>query len=85
VTDVYRVWSWEKSQFDKNVFKNYVRLFMRLKIESSGFPENVISLEERADWAAKYKDRYDIDIELGKVAYNPGLRHISKIALNSLW
>ena len=103
VTHLYRAWSWDEEQFDKNIFKDYIRLFMTLKIESSGFPAQISSEVHKQNWAAKYQDRYGIDINLGNVAYNPGkinyktastitilfntlgLRHISKIALNSLW
>jgi hypothetical protein len=34
---------------------------------------------------SEYKDTLGIEIDLDKVSWNPGLRHISKLLLNSLW
>jgi hypothetical protein len=33
----------------------------------------------------EYKERLGIDIDLNSVTFNPGLRYISKLLLNSLW
>ena len=55
---------------------------MKLKIESSDFPKNVQTLEEKLSFAQEYKDKLGIEIDINKVCLNPGLRHISKLALN---
>ena len=34
---------------------------------------------------SEYKERLGIDIDLNGVTFNPGLRYISKLLLNSLW
>lgn len=58
---------------------------MRLKVEASGFPPGVESDEQKAEFVKKYKDELGIEINLENVKYNPGLRYIAKICLNSLW
>ena len=79
----YRAWHYKEN--DEDLFKGYVRLFLKLKEEASGFPRGVETDEQKIEWAAEYKEKYGIDIDLGKVAKNPGLRYISKLMLNSLW
>ena len=55
---------------------------MKLKVESSGFPKNVQTREEKIAFAKEYKDKLGIEIYIDKFCFNPGLRHISKLALN---
>ena len=80
VTEVYRIWHWE--EWDDHIFQKYVQCFMKLKVESSGFPKNVQTLEEKLAFAQEYKEKLGIEIDIDKVCLNPGLRHISKLALN---
>lgn len=67
------------------IFKNYVRMLVKLKVEASGFPAEVVTEEQRIDFAEEYNIQYGIDIVPEHVHKNPGLRFISKIMLNSLW
>lgn len=55
---------------------------MKIKVESSGFPPDVQTTEEKIAFAAEYKNKLGVDIDINKVSFNPGLRHISKLALN---
>ena len=80
MTEVYRIWHWE--EWDDQIFQKYVQCFMKLKVESSGFPKNVRTLEEKLAFAQEYKDKLGIEIDIDKVCLNPELRHISKLALN---
>lgn len=41
--------------------------------------------EDKIRFKKEYFDKYGIDIDLDNVRYNPGLRHIAKLCLNSLW
>jgi hypothetical protein len=96
ITRCYRIWKY--NEFD-NLFKEYVQTFMKMKIESSGFPSNVQTTEEQNAWAKgglfsvyinkinvkEYMERLGIEIDMKNVELNPGLRHISKLLLNSLW
>lgn len=80
VTEFYRAWHYE--EWDDEIFKEYVRRFMKIKVESSGFPPDVQTIEEKLAFAAEYKNKLGVDIDIDKVSFNPGLRHISKLALN---
>lgn len=47
ITHCYRIWKYK--EFD-NLFKEYVQRFMKMKIESSGFPSTVETLEQKMEW-----------------------------------
>jgi len=75
-------------KFNFNIIKGRhgnFRLFLKIKIEASGFPENVKTDEDKINFKMEYKEKYGIDIDLDNVKKNPGLRHIAKLCLNSLW
>ncbi|KAL3095103.1 hypothetical protein niasHT_022812 [Heterodera trifolii] len=78
----YRAWHYEEEADD--LFKGYVRLFLKLKEEASGFPKGVETEEQKDMWREEYKEKYGIDIELAKVKKNPGLRTTSMARLKLL-
>jgi len=83
VTNVYRIWHFEHT--DNTMFKEYVRKFLKIKVQSSGFPANVSTEDEKVQWAQMYQREFGIEIDLDRITVNPGLRHMAKLALNSLW
>lgn len=68
-----------------HIFKDYVRMMLKLKVESSGFPNSVLTDEQKQNFASDYKMLYNVDLEPERIRKNPGLRFISKLMLNSLW
>ena len=79
VIKTYEVWHFDKSSDD--LFKGYVRRFMKIKLESSKY--DFKTKREETDFKLKIKKSLDIDVE--KLEFNAGLRSISKLCLNSLW
>ena len=79
VIEVYEVWHFAKTSDD--LFKEYIRRFMKIKLESSKY--DFKTKEEETIFKAKIKDSLDINVE--KFEYNAGLRSIAKLCLNSLW
>ena len=79
VLKVYEVWHFAKTSED--LFKGYIRRFMKIKLESSCY--NFKTKEEDASFKAKIKDSLDIEVE--NFEFNAGMRSIAKICLNSLW
>ena len=71
---IYEVQHFENTSND--LWKGYIRKFMKIKLETSQFD---CSEEEYRSKARK------LGIELEKLEFNPGLRFIAKICLNSLW
>ena len=80
---IYEVWHFNRTSED--LFKGYVKEFMRIKMESSKppmvGPEHVY--KSITEFRLVVKERLGID--LGEIKFNPGMRAISKLCLNSLW
>jgi hypothetical protein len=62
-----------------------VRQFLKIKVEASGYPKEVKTEEEKDAFIKTYKDKYGIELDKNNIKFNPGMRHIAKLALNSLW
>ena len=73
------VWHFNKSTDD--LFKGYIRRFMKIKLESRKY--DFKTKEEETNFKLKIKKSLDVDIE--KFEFNAGLRSISRLCLNSLW
>lgn len=80
---LYRVWQFDK--LDDNLFKPYVRQFLKLKVEASGWPPEVQNEEQKKAFIDEYHQRFGVKIDEANVDLNPGMRFIAKICLNSLW
>ena len=74
IVRIYDVWHFEQSSTD--LWKGYIRKFLKIKLETSKF---TCSEEEYRQKARQF------GIELDELQENPGLRFIAKICLNSLW
>ena len=75
ITRCYRIWSYSRTE---NLFKEYVKAFMKIKVEASGFPPGIETDEDKKKWAKEYRDRLEIDIDINNVKLNPGLRYMAK-------
>ena len=71
VRELYRVW--EFKEFDATLFADYVRDFMRLKIQATGFPENVATVEQKRAYLREIHRNEGIWVEPTDVNPNPGL------------
>ena len=67
------------------LFTGYINTFLKLKQQASGFPENVKSEEEKNRYIDKYFNHEGILLERDFIKKNPGLRSLSKLALNSFY
>lgn len=76
---VYEIYHFKKT---KNLFKSYIKTFMKLKEENGGF-EGTDS--EKIEYCKMWKDKMDIDIEPQNLCSNPGRKANAKLLLNSLW
>lgn len=89
VTKIYGRIYWENST--KNLFKDYMLSFLKVKQEASGWGgkcldgKQVETPEEKKAWVTKYAEEEGVVLDVDSVAFNPGLRAISKLCLNSLW
>ncbi len=85
------VWHYkEVSQYDgkdekTGLFTGYINLFLKLKIESSGYPSWVQTDSDRQKFIQDCFDREGIVLDADKIQKNPGLRSLAKLCLNSFW
>ena len=64
-----------------DLFKTYIRKFLKIKLEASGLPAHI-------DWetfARNHSERLGIILEREKMVRNEGMRAMAKLLLNSLW
>ena len=67
------------------MFSEYVNHFLKIKQESSGFPDWVKTHEDKVKYVNDYYEHEGIHLRIDKIKYNPGLRAFAKLCLNSLW
>jgi len=69
----------------KSLFKGYIKKFLKIKQEASGYPDWCKNDEDRETYIRQYDERQGIKLDPTKIEKNPGLRAIAKLCLNSLW
>ena len=67
------------------LFKDYVDTFLKIKQESSGYPKNVTTVEQKQQYVDEYLAVEGIQLDADKIEHNPGMRALSKLMLNSFW
>ena len=91
VLKVYEVYHYEKSsQYDPEtgqggLFAQQVDLFLKIKAEASGYPENVVTEADKDEFVTEFQKKCGVLLDKEKISPNPALRSISKICLNSFW
>jgi len=63
----------------------YVRCFMAMKIQASGWPTDCVTAEEKQKYVDDIKKFDGIVVNPDKIEKNPALRTLSKLILNSFW
>ncbi len=67
------------------MFVEYVKTFLRLKQQASGYPSNVVTDAERETYIREYFEKEGIQLDPEKIKHNAAQRAITKLILNSLW
>jgi hypothetical protein len=84
VTKVYRVLNYERS--DDTIFKQYIRQFQVVKLESSELPSEIRNNEEALKkFIAECKERFGIELDINKLVANKALSKIGKLMCNNAW
>ena len=90
VLHLYEVWHWERvADYDASttsggLFTDYIKTFLKIKQESSGWPLHCESADARARYLQEYREHEGIQLDSSKVMKTP-LRAVAKLLLNSLW
>ena len=83
VLNLHEVWHWEETTDE--LFKEYVDTFLKIKQEASGYPTWCVTDEQKQRYVDDYYEHEGIRLDPDKIEYNPGLRFLAKLMLNSLW
>ncbi|XP_054167862.1 uncharacterized protein LOC128965236 [Oppia nitens] len=84
INTIYEVLDYEKD-YSKNKFKIYIDMFLKIKQESSGWPEWCTSEDLKQQYIENYYEKEGVKLEYNKIQKNEALRYIAKLMLNSLW
>ena len=83
VLEIHEVWHWEETS--NELFSGYVNTFLKLKQEASGYPKHCVTDEQKQRYIDEYYEHEGVRLDPNKIGYNPGLRWVAKLMLNSLW
>ena len=76
---------WHFPVHTDELFKEYVNTFLKIKQEASGYPKDCVTDEQKQRYIDEYYEHEGIRLDPEKIKYNPGLRSLAKLMLNSLW
>ena len=82
VHKIYEVWNFDETTTE--MWKGYIKKFLKIKMESTKMffgPDCKYKSESEFKQIVQGK----LGIELGEIKFNPGMRAIAKLCLNSLW
>ena len=89
IVDIYEVWHYPKSahysQNGKGLFEDFINLWLKIKVENSGWPPEALTPEEKAAYLALYKEREGIELQEDTIEKNPGMRQTGKLMANCFW
>jgi len=82
---IHEVWNFPPEQRKTGFFAQYVNTWLKIKQESAGYPGNVTTPEQKADYVRNYKQKENISLNPSSIAKNPGRKATAKLMLNSFW
>ena len=83
ILQIHEVWRFP--QKTTTLFKEYLDTFAKIKLEASGYPKNCVTDEQKQAYVNDILENQGIQLDPAKIAYNPGLRALAKLMLNSFW
>ena len=82
---IHEVWNFPPEQRKTGLFATYVNTWLKIKQESAGYPGNVTTPEQKADYIRNYKHKENISLNPSSIAKSPGRKATAKLMLNSVW
>ena len=80
---IFEVWHFEKKS--NQLFKDYIDTFLKIKQETSDWPDGCQTDEARQSYLDNYERHEGIRLDPEKIKNNPGLRKVAKLKLNNFW
>ena len=83
ITQMHEVWHYPRRS--DNLFKGYVKTFLKRKQEASGYPSTADTPEKQRVYVQNYLDKEGIQLDHSNMRVNKAMRSCNKLILNSLW
>ena len=83
IVKVHEIWHWEEKS--NELFKEYVNCFAKKKQEASGWPSGCVSAASREAYVDAYLEHEGVQLDPDAIEFNPGVRSLAKLMLNSFW
>ncbi|CAB4011071.1 DNA polymerase [Paramuricea clavata] len=83
IVQIHEVWHFPETSDD--LFKDYIDTFLKIKQEESGYQKDCVTEEQKQHYVDEYLEKSGIHLDPHKIEYNPGLRALAKLMLNSFW
>ncbi|KAF1753945.1 hypothetical protein GCK72_020502 [Caenorhabditis remanei] len=80
----HEVWHWDE-WFRGGFFSSFMEPLLKMKHESSGLPENVVTEQDIDKYIEEIFQNEGIKLDIDKIKKNPALRSLAKLFLNSTW
>ena len=77
--------AWHFPQKTDMLFKEYIDMFAKIKLQASGYPKNCVTNEHKQWYVNDILENQDIQLHPTKINNNPGLPALAKLMLNSFW
>lgn len=73
-----------RSRSDK-LFDNFVKTFSKRKTKASGYPQSVVTEEDKNRFVEEFLEKEGISLDKDNIRHDPVMRYIIKLFLNSSW
>lgn len=83
IKKIYEMKLWRNSTTE--LFKEYVHIFSKLKMEATGWPDWVKTETDKSTFICNYYQKTGVKLDRDNMRKNPGLRSVAKLCMNSLW
>ena len=80
IVNIHEVWHFTPDNRRVGLFKDYVNTWLKLKLESAGWPADCVTPDQKEEYVKAYEQHEGIKLE--NVAENPGREAIAKMLLN---
>ena len=67
------------------LFSDFINSLYKGKLEASSYPNNVVTTEEKLKYIGEIREHEGVELDMDKIAKNPGRHQMCKILLNSFW
>ena len=91
IVKIYEIYHWSQTaQLDPltgegGLFTDYIKMFLKIKMESSGSPPWVQSDADLDRYIDMYEQHEGVRLDKENIRKNPALRSLAKLFLNSFW